>query len=58
MVAFAEDDPFIEPEIPRELGMRLPAGPRLSWARGGHNVQKTHAREIGDALLAMAGRPT
>lgn len=54
LVAFAEDDPFIEPEIPRELGARAPAGPRLHWPLGGHNVQKTHARAIADALLTLA----
>lgn len=53
LVAFAHDDPFIEPEIQRELGARVPAGPRLSWPQGGHNVQKTHAREIADGLLSL-----
>lgn len=53
LVAFADDDPFIEPEIQHELGARVPAGPRLHWPAGGHNVQKSHAREIADALTAM-----
>ena len=53
LTAFADDDPFIEPEIQEELAARVPLGPRLRWAAGGHNVQKSHAREVADALVSM-----
>jgi len=53
LTAFADDDPFIEPEIEIELSGGVPPGPRLRWTTGGHNVQKTHAAEIADALATM-----
>ena len=53
LLAWAEDDAFIEPAIFREFAPQLPAGPRLTWPRGGHNIQKSHAVEIADALAAM-----
>ena len=53
LTAFCDDDPFIEPEIQEELGALVPVGPRLRWAEGGHNVQKTHAVEVAEALLSM-----
>ncbi|MBI5493764.1 MAG: alpha/beta fold hydrolase [Deltaproteobacteria bacterium] len=53
LVAFAEDDPFIEPEIARALAAAVPAGPRLSWPIGGHNIQKSHAAELANALAGM-----
>lgn len=49
-LAWAEDDPLVEGAIGLELAMTLPAGPRLTFDRGGHNVQKSHAIEIGAAL--------
>jgi pimeloyl-ACP methyl ester carboxylesterase len=48
--AWTEDDPLVEPEIPLELLAACPDGPRLRFATGGHNVQKTHATEVGRAL--------
>ncbi len=54
LTAFCDDDPFIEPEIQEELAARAPTGPRLRWAEGGHNVQKSHAAQVADALLTMA----
>ena len=47
------DDPFIEQEITDALGAALPDGPRISWPEGGHNMQKTHAIELGEALVAF-----
>lgn len=51
-VAWAENDPIIEPAIYKELAESLPPGPRLPFPNGGHNPQKAHAVEIGEALLA------
>lgn len=48
--AWADDDPFIEPEIELELFSACPDGPRMRFAEGGHNIQKSRATEIGSAL--------
>lgn len=50
LLAWAEDDPLVEPAIGLELGRELPPGPRLSFDRGGHNIQKSRAVELGEAL--------
>lgn len=49
-VAWASDDPLIEPAISEELAAALPEGPRLRFEAGGHNIQKTHADELALAL--------
>lgn len=54
--AWTEDDPMVEPEIPLELLTACPNGPRLRFPEGGHNVQKTHAVEIGEALREFVPR--
>ena len=51
LVAWTGDDPLIEPDVFRELAEAAPSGPRLSFARGGHNPQKTQAIELGEALV-------
>ena len=50
LVAWAEDDRLVEPAISVELSALAAAGPRLHWPTGGHNIQKTHAAELGAAL--------
>ena len=50
-MAWAEDDPLIEAAISEELAAALPSGPRLRFATGGHNIQKTHAAQLSAALL-------
>ncbi len=52
--AWAEDDTFIERAVFEEHVARLPAGPRLTWPTGGHNIQKSHAVELAEALVALA----
>lgn len=52
LVAWCDDDPIIQPDISLELAEACPPGPRLRFAAGGHNPQKTHAEEIGVALRA------
>lgn len=52
LVAWCEDDTMIESETIAELATHCPDGPRLCFARGGHNPQKSHAAEIGEALTA------
>lgn len=55
MVAWAHDDPVISPATFQALGDCVPAGPRLEFADGGHNVQKTHAAEIAEAIVGFVG---
>lgn len=52
--AYATDDPIVEASVSRELSLALTPGPRLAFDQGGHNVQKTCAWELGEALLAWA----
>ncbi len=52
--AWAEDDAFIERAVFEEHAAALPKGPRLTWAKGGHNIQKTHAVELAEALVALS----
>jgi len=58
--AFCDDDRLIEAEISEELAAALPRGPRLRFATGGHNLQKTMASEIAEVLgpwvLARPGK--
>jgi pimeloyl-ACP methyl ester carboxylesterase len=54
LVAWAEDDRFIERGISEELAELAPNGPRLTFATGGHYVQKHGAVEIAAALVEMA----
>jgi len=51
-IAWAEDDPLVESAVGLSLSQVLPTGPRLAFATGGHNIQKTRAVELADALVA------
>jgi len=55
LTAWALDDRLIEHEVSAELGTACPRGPRLVFDTGGHNVQKTRAVEIGEALVPWVG---
>ncbi|ETN05447.1 hypothetical protein PPTG_23511 [Phytophthora nicotianae INRA-310] len=50
LAAWSQNDVFMEEEIPVELARLCSPGPRLVFAKGGHNVQKTRAEQIGNAL--------
>ncbi|GMF46912.1 unnamed protein product [Phytophthora fragariaefolia] len=50
LVAWSLNDEFMEKEVPIELAMLCHPGPRLAFAGGGHNVQKTRAEQIAIAL--------
>jgi pimeloyl-ACP methyl ester carboxylesterase len=50
LLAACADDRLIEAAITDELAAALPAGPRLRFATGGHNPQKTWACEIAEVL--------
>ncbi|MBC8073771.1 MAG: alpha/beta fold hydrolase [Deltaproteobacteria bacterium] len=49
--AWTDDDALVEPEVVMELLAAARPGPRLRFADGGHNLQKTHASEIAEALV-------
>lgn len=50
LVAWSQNDEFMEEEIPLELARLCHPGPRLAFAGGGHNVQKTRAEQVAGAL--------
>jgi len=58
LIAWAEDDPLVEPAIALELAQALPSGPRLPFADGGHNIQKTRAVELADAVAGFLDSPS
>ena len=55
LVAWAADDPLVEASVGDALALASPPGPRLRFDEGGHNVQKTHAEEVGAAVLGVMG---
>lgn len=56
MLAWADDDKLVEPAIGEQIAALVPEGPRLRWTSGGHNIQKTHAAELGEALVQFVRR--
>lgn len=54
LIATAEDDALVEPEIAEALHARF-GGELLVFATGGHNIQKTRAVELAEALFRLAG---
>ena len=55
LLAWANDDPVIPAQTFQALADAVPAGPRLEFADGGHNVQKTYATAIADAIADFVG---
>ncbi len=53
LVAWAVDDPLVEPALAEAVAESVPNGPRLSWPEGGHNIQKSHAEELAQAILRL-----
>lgn len=49
-VCYSHDDALVETSISEELAKAIPNARVLSFNEGGHNLQKTRAQEIGDAL--------
>jgi len=49
--AWTQDDPFVDAPVIEEMLAVAPAGPRLRFPTGGHNLQKTRAVELADALV-------
>lgn len=51
-VVWCDDDPLIERDKLQGLAEACPPGPRLQFARGGHNPQKSHAGRMAETLIA------
>ncbi len=52
LVGWCDDDPIVPTQIAAELAEACPPGPRLHFAEGEHNPQKSHATEIAEATEA------
>lgn len=48
--AYAQDDHLIQSDLQQRFAAALPAGPRLEWSTGGHNIQKTRSLEIASEM--------
>jgi pimeloyl-ACP methyl ester carboxylesterase len=55
IVAWADDDPQVEPRVGEELTAAIAGAHALRFATGGHNIQKSRAREIAEAIEALRG---
>ncbi len=55
LVAWALDDQLVEPAIGDALYWAAPAGPRVRFPTGGHNIQATRATELAQALTTWVG---
>ena len=53
LVAFADDDHLVEPQIPVELAEAIPGSRQLRFKEGGHIIQKTRSREIAQAMREL-----
>jgi pimeloyl-ACP methyl ester carboxylesterase len=51
LLAWCDDDRWIEPELFRDMAALCPPGPRLHFETGGHALQKTRSEEISNAML-------
>lgn len=59
LLAWTQDDPQVDAAIQEELYWRVPPGPRIRFPDGGHNLQKSRAVELAEAIAAWAiGWPT
>lgn len=50
VVAYASDDPLIQPWISRELTAAMPDARVLAFEEGGHHLQKTRAADLAEAI--------
>ena len=46
---------MLEPAIPEELARRIPGARTLVYDDAGHNLQKTRAPELAEAIRALVG---
>lgn len=55
MIAYALDDRQVPPRNSAGLHGLAPPGPRVAFASGGHNIQKTRADELGVMIRSFIG---
>jgi pimeloyl-ACP methyl ester carboxylesterase len=53
LIAYAQDDHLVETHLSRELAAAIPHARVLLFDEGGHNLQKTRARELAQAIKEM-----
>jgi pimeloyl-ACP methyl ester carboxylesterase len=53
LLCWAQDDRLIPARLSEALAALAPEGPRLCFEQGGHNLQKTQALEIAEAIRAL-----
>jgi pimeloyl-ACP methyl ester carboxylesterase len=58
LLAYAANDPMIEREISAELAQAIPHARVLAFEDGGHNIQKTKAAEIAEAIRQLLFGPS
>lgn len=56
LLAWARDDRVVEPAIGEELYWRCPPGPRIAYPDGGHDLPRSRAPELADALVQWLGQ--
>ncbi len=55
LVAYARDDHLVETRVSDELAAALPAARIVAFPDGGHNLQKTRAGELAQAVAQLVG---
>ncbi|RLN58798.1 hypothetical protein BBJ28_00004412 [Nothophytophthora sp. Chile5] len=55
-IAWSQNDEYMEAEIPEELAKLCHAGPRIAFAGGGHNIQKTRTEQLAVAMAEWIER--
>ena len=55
LVAWSRDDTLLEPAIPEELARRIKGARTVVYDDAGHNLQKTRAPELAEAIRALVG---
>jgi pimeloyl-ACP methyl ester carboxylesterase len=50
LIAYALDDPLVQPWIQQELAAAMPDARVLRFTDGGHQLQKTRAAELAAAI--------
>jgi pimeloyl-ACP methyl ester carboxylesterase len=53
VLAYSRDDHLIETAVSEELARAIPSARVLAFDEGGHNIQKTRAAELGEAIREL-----
>ncbi len=52
LVAWCADDPIVEGSVSEALYWAAPAGPRIRFEDGGHNLQESRSVELAESIVA------